>query len=59
MNNFSRPLLRHHYKMISLSELCLGVEKNILNPKAFSLYDLYDHYLVILVDPFLIIIAIF
>ena len=27
--NFSRPFLGHHYNILSLSDLCLGVKKNI------------------------------
>ena len=27
--NFGRPFLGHHYYLLSLSELCLGVEKKI------------------------------
>ena len=42
--NFGRPVLGHHYYILSLSELGLGVEKKIFFLKyAFSLYNLYDH----------------
>ena len=27
--NFGRPFLGHHYYILSLSDLCLGVDKNI------------------------------
>ena len=27
--NFGRPFLGHHYYILGLSDLCLGVEKNI------------------------------
>ena len=29
INNFGRPFLGHHYYILSLSDLSLGVEKNI------------------------------
>ena len=36
--NLDRPFLGYHYYILSLSDLCLWIEKN----DAFSLYDLYD-----------------
>ena len=44
--NFGESVLCHHYYILSLSHLCLGVEK-ILKIKyiTFSLYDLYGHAL--------------
>ena len=41
--NFGRTFLGHHYCtcQLNLYDLCLGVEKKILN--AFSLYDLHGH----------------
>ena len=64
--NFGRPFLDLHYYTLSLSCLCLGVEKK----NAFSLYDLYGHTLIaqeplpqgvmkftILLDPSLVIIT--
>ena len=47
IHNFCKPFLGHHYHMRSLSDLCLGREKNIfLRNNAFSLYDLiFDHIL--------------
>ena len=38
--NFGRSFHGYHYCQVSLSDLCLGIEKTILN--AFSLYDLYS-----------------
>ena len=37
--NFCNTFHGHHYCQVSLSDLCLGIEKTIFN--AFSLYDLY------------------
>ena len=43
---FGRPLLGHHYYILSFSDPCPVVEKNIFKEKnAFSLYDLYGHAL--------------
>ena len=68
INNFGRPFLGHHYYYIlSLSDLCSGVEKIFLKP--FSLHDLHGHTLSqeslprgheiynLVLDPSLIVIA--
>ena len=40
--NFGRPFIGHHYNILGLSDLCLGVKKKIFKEKnAFSLYDLH------------------
>ena len=45
--NFGKPFLGHHYYILGLSDLCLGVEKRIFKEinsnNAFSLYDLCGH----------------
>ena len=41
--NFGRPFLGNHYYILGLSDLCLGVEKNILKEIMHSLHDLNDH----------------
>ena len=33
--NFVRPLLGHHYYILSLSDLCMGVKKKILKGTFF------------------------
>ena len=44
--NLVRPLLGHHYYILSLSDLCMGGKKKIFKRhNAFSLYDLYGHTL--------------
>ena len=44
--SFGRPFLGHDYYILSLSDLCLGVEKKIFKKNyAFSPYDLYGHTL--------------
>ena len=43
---FGRPFLGHHYYILSLSDLWLGVEKKIFKEykcNAFPLYELYGH----------------
>ena len=43
--NTGRPFHGHHYFILSLSDLCMGVEK-IFKENVFSLYNLYGHTLV-------------
>ena len=44
--NFVGPFLGHHYYTLSLSDLCLGVEKKIFKRNnVFSPYNLYGHTL--------------
>ena len=44
--NFDRPFLGNRYVILSLSELCLEVEKKIfIRNNAVSLYNLYGHAL--------------
>ena len=44
--NFGRPFLGHHYYKLSLSDLCLKVEKKIFKEIIFfSLHDLCGHTL--------------
>ena len=43
--NFGRPFLGHHYYILNLSDLCLGVEKLIFIGKCISKHDLYGHAL--------------
>ena len=45
-HNFGRPFLVHHYYILSLSDLWLGVAMKIfLRNTAFLLYELYKHAL--------------
>ena len=44
--NFGRLFLGHHYYILGLSDLCLGVEKKILKEIMYFHCDLYDHTLV-------------
>ena len=41
--NFGRPFLGCHYYILTLPDICKGVEKKVFN--AFSLYDFYGHTL--------------
>ena len=43
--NFGRPLLGNHYVILSLSELCLEVEKIFERNNAISLYNFYGQAL--------------
>ena len=44
--NFGTPFLGHHYYILNLSDLCVGVKKKTLKRNyAFSLHDLYGHAL--------------
>ena len=44
--NFGRPFLVHHFYILSLFSLCLGVEKKIFKRNiTFSPFDLYSHAL--------------
>ena len=42
INNFGRPFLGHHYSTLSLSDLCLGVEKKIFKE------SVHFHYMTII-----------
>ena len=39
--NFGRPFLGYHYYILSLSDLCLGVEKKIFKEKVHFYYITY------------------
>ena len=42
--SLSRLVIGHHFKILSLSDLCLRLKKRILETNyAFSIYDLYGH----------------
>ena len=43
--NFGKPLLCHHYYKLSLTEPCLGVEKNIVLRNKSMLQFLLQNYL--------------
>ena len=43
--HFGRSFLGHHYNTLSLSYLCLGVEKIFKEIMHFHYYDLYDNAL--------------
>ena len=66
--NFTLPFLGHHYYILGLSDLCLGLEKIFKRNNADSLYAFYGHVqtqnpcpvvikFTILVDPSLVIIT--
>ena len=44
--NFGRPFLGHHYYILSLSNLCLGVEKKIFKEK------MHFHYMTYMATPY-------
>ena len=45
IHNFGRPFLGYHYYILSLSDLCLGVEKKVYKQIMYFHYMSYDHAL--------------
>ena len=41
INNFGRPFLGHHYDILGLSDLCLGVEKKMFKAIMHFHYMIY------------------